>query len=161
MGLRKLFRRWYRSWLSESRRNRPVAPKILVHPGRPTVCRTPGKPEPKPAPPARSDMAPLVVRPDVRPLWETKKWQKKKKTLFGTYKTALGSFGGKIVLNKSIPEYFILEPPRELLNGPHRECFRPRDGGWYWVHFHSTSADVDSGIVAIEGCLYDALSRRG
>lgn len=102
----------------------------------------------------------IVVRPDTRALWKIKNWRQTGNTLLGTYKTAAGAYSGKVILNGDYPSYYILQPPAALLQGPHRYCFRPRADGWYWVHFQLASPDIDSGIMAIEGLLYDAITGR-
>jgi hypothetical protein len=60
------------------------------------------------------------------------------------------------------PSFYILNPPEAVLRGKHRACFRPRkDGGWFWVHFGKASRDIDSGLVAIETLIHQALLGQG
>jgi hypothetical protein len=55
----------------------------------------------------------------------------------------------------------VLNPPPAILNGPHNACFRARGQGWYWVHFSKSSDEIDSGLVAIEVLIHQALLGRG
>lgn len=48
------------------------------------------------------------------------------------------------------PSFYMVTPPRSLLNGSHAPCFRKRDENVYWVHFNNRSMSIDAGIAAIE-----------
>jgi hypothetical protein len=101
-----------------------------------------------------------VVRPDSRPLWQIRGWQKRsEKEYFGAYRTVLGSVVGQAVITDGILMYFILNPPQQLLNGAHGACFHPRNNGWYWVHFSKVPKDLDSGIVSVECLIHEALKK--
>jgi hypothetical protein len=53
--------------------------------------------------------------------------------------------------------FYILNPPAAILDGPHSACFRQREEGWYWIHFGKVSNEIDSGLVAIEVLIHEAL----
>ena len=101
--------------------------------------------------------ASVVIGPDARPYWQIRGWRKHGKTLTGAYRTPRGSFVGKIEMKWGQVSFLILNPPAEILDGPHGACFRPREQGWYWVHFGKVSSDIDSGLVAIEVLIHEAL----
>lgn len=102
----------------------------------------------------------ILVPRDSRPLWQVRGWRKAGRHLVGAYRTPLGSYSGEIDIGFGLgqPEFYILNPPAELLRGPHRACFRARGKNRFWIHFSATSKDVDSGIVAVEALLVRALS---
>jgi hypothetical protein len=102
----------------------------------------------------------VVVGPDTRPLWQIRGWQKNGQTLTGAYRTPRGSFLGRIDLKWGQPSFFILNPPAAVLSGRHSACFRPREEGWYWIHFSKDSKEIDSGLVAIEVLIHQALRGR-
>lgn len=105
----------------------------------------------------------LRVTPDRRSLSEVRGWRRTGRKLFGAYRVPRrGSFAGEISLkNIRKPEFYIVNPPKQMLSGPHRACFRPRGGGRYLVHFGKSSPEVDSGIVAIEKMIAEALDSGG
>lgn len=102
----------------------------------------------------------VVVERDCRSLWLTRGWRRDGGRLVGAYRTPRGSAAGEIDIGLGLgqPEFYILNPPAGLLNGPHAACFRARGGGRYWIHFNLRHRDVDSGIAAIEALLMKALS---
>ncbi len=102
----------------------------------------------------------VVARVDKRPFWQIRNWHRNGNTLTGYYRTPLGSFAGKVVLQAGRPAFFIKNAPKALLKGPHGMCFQERPGGWYSVHFSKTSKEVDAGIVSVEMLLFEALSKR-
>ncbi|MEX0704016.1 MAG: hypothetical protein WD069_18085 [Planctomycetales bacterium] len=78
----------------------------------------------------------IVVAADRRPLWELRGWRREGRRLVGAYRTKLGSFAGEIDLsNKQQPDFYIVNPPKKLLDGPHGPCFRKRGDGRFWIHF--------------------------
>lgn len=82
-------------------------------------------------------------------------------TWHGYYRTRYGpSYKGKVE-NLADPKFYIQidDPPQSLKDHVHWICFRDqRNGGWYWVHLSPVPADIDSGILAIERNLNDALA---
>lgn len=99
----------------------------------------------------------LQVRADERPYWVIRGWRRVGNTLEGAYRTSSGSFAGEIKLDRAgRATFFIINPPKQVLTGAHRPCFRGRGGGRFWVHL-SRGWDVDGGIIAIEAIIADAL----
>jgi hypothetical protein len=82
-------------------------------------------------------------------------------TWHGYYRTRYGrSFEGQVE-NLADPKFYIqLDNPEESLK-KHRHwiCFRNQNnGGRYWVHLSPVPKDIDSGILAIERMLNEALA---
>jgi hypothetical protein len=79
----------------------------------------------------------------------------------GYYRTRYGSsFQGRVE-NLADPKFYIriVNPPQRLKEHRHWICFRDqKNGGWYWVHLSPVPADIDSGILAIERNLNEALA---
>jgi hypothetical protein len=78
----------------------------------------------------------------------------------GYYRTKYGpSYKGKVTTPND-PTFYIQFPtfPPQLRGHRHEQCFRPREGNWYWVHMSHTSLDIDSGIFAVERTLNDVLA---
>jgi hypothetical protein len=123
-------------------------------------------PSPTPAPPQRVVVKRLrLVRipASKNPLWKDRNWIKEGNRLNGAFRTAYGSISGEIRLGDDGPSYYIINPPKELLQGGHGACFRPRQDGRFWVHFSEhTSGNIDAGILAVEDLLAKAfrLTRR-
>lgn len=129
----------------------------------------PVNPPSVPAPPARAVVkrrAPAAVRtgtravPDARPLVEIREWKRNGHEFKGCYRTTFGSYEGLIDVSSVKPQFFIVNPPASVLNGPHRACFRPRGKGLYFVHFGKSSFDIDAGIAAVERLIYQSLKKR-
>jgi hypothetical protein len=81
--------------------------------------------------------------------------------LRGAFRTPLGSCLGEIELTgSSACQYFLINPPSQLLRSWHRFCFRSRGNGRYWVHFERPQSDPDAGILALEGLLQKALAKQ-
>ncbi len=77
--------------------------------------------------------------------------------LKGYYRTRYGSFRGEIKLGSS-PSFYIINPPDELRGHSHWQCFSPRGGGRYSIHFAVRPRDVDSGIMRIERMIHEAFA---
>ena len=102
----------------------------------------------------------VAVGPDRRPLWEVRGWRRKGRQMVGAFRTPRGSIAGFITVDRAgrPREYYLINPPESLLNGPKEACFRPRRNGTYWVHFSHPPQELDGGIVAIETLIRDALA---
>jgi hypothetical protein len=61
-------------------------------------------------------------------------WKKDGYELTGFYRTKFGSFGGSVDITSVKPQFFIVNPPASVLNGPHHACFRPRGKGQLAPH---------------------------
>jgi hypothetical protein len=123
---------------------RPAAGKVCVH-----------------SPPVSQSSRGTHIRADSRPLWQLRGWrQVSSEKLVGAFRVPkVGSYAGEILLTRGRPDYFLLSPPKSLLRSSHGPCFRVREPGKYWVHFSQASSDIDSGLVAVEGLLAEALKK--
>ena len=81
--------------------------------------------------------------------------------MVGYYRTYHGSYRGEIRLrHREIDhEFYVFNPPEQLWQHPHGECFVPRGNGKYWVHFNVKPKNVDAGIITIEKILSESLER--
>jgi hypothetical protein len=116
------------------------------------------------APRARPVVArtPIVVRPINRPYWEIQHWQLVGDRLNGFYRTPRGSFEGYILQPKSPrPQFFIVQPPKELEQHSHRPCFHFVGGATYSIHFSTPPPNPDAGILEVEKVLGEALVGQG
>lgn len=99
-----------------------------------------------------------VVKRDQRPYWKQRGWRS---TLTGTfvgwYRTQFGSWRGKAKRRRSGGvKLFIHAPPAVLENHSHWACFRPRSGGWYFIHMNGRVQDLSSAILEVERILTEA-----
>lgn len=102
----------------------------------------------------------VVVQADDRPLWEIKGWKRDGDRLRGAYRLAgLRSFAGEIDISDSRrPLFFITSPPpRSIFEGRHAGCFRKRGKGRYYIHLGISNPTIDSGLVAVEKLLAQAV----
>ena len=103
----------------------------------------------------------VAIRRSQIPYWQEQGWQQDGRTYRGTYKTAYGSFVGRI--EQVRPGNFrlhIYEPPREIRNHAHWTCFQNLGNGHYRIHMSQMPSDVSSGILAIERLLTEAFEGR-
>ncbi len=98
--------------------------------------------------------------------WEDSGWERRGDHLIGSYKVGKRSYAGSIELSDSVVEpmtFYIYDPPREIIKGPHGACFRYRgavhDKQKYFIHFSEGPADVDSGIIQIQQDLNKAIGQ--
>lgn len=109
-------------------------------------------------PVARSQVA---VEPKYRPYWQMQDWTPDGDRLIGEYKTPLGSFVGYVNNFRSQrPQFFIVNPPKQLSRHSHHACFQKKGNGHTWIHFGIKPTDPDSGIREIEKVLTEALRLR-
>jgi hypothetical protein len=101
----------------------------------------------------------VLVTPDSRPLWQQRGWRRVGSRLVGAYRTPLGSFAGEVEMGYR-PAFTIVNPPVGLLRGQHGQCFRPRGGGVYAIHWSRGHSNPDAGIAAVENLLLEALGGR-
>jgi hypothetical protein len=93
----------------------------------------------------------VVVEPKYRPYWQMQDWTPDGDRLIGEYKTPLGSFVGYVNNYRSRrPQFFIVNPPKQLSRHPHHACFQRKGNGHSWVHFGTKPRNPDSGIREIE-----------
>ena len=103
--------------------------------------------------------APLLVRRNTQRLFEERGWRLNGTALDGYYRTKYGSFRGWITgATGSSPAFYIVDPPRAVLDGPHGACFQPRGRREFRVHWRTRPDNVDTGILRIEHTILEALS---
>jgi hypothetical protein len=74
----------------------------------------------------------------------------------GYYRTQYKSFKGRI--EATTPLKFSLQHlPPGLERHSHKACFTKRSDGWYAIHFSTPPKDLDSGVMAIERILHEAV----
>lgn len=97
------------------------------------------------------------TRPSVPPYIEWG-WRRDGADLCGHYRTKHHAYEGRIENAFSQePQYYIVRPPKELLSGPNKSCFRRKKKHSYWVHWHSSPVHITEGILAIERAIHHAL----
>ena len=151
----EMLRQFLHFWFPSVKAWRPpvkVRSDLPVVRPRPTVLQVP----------PRHDQRghPIVVGVDRRALWQVRQWQRQGQQLVGAFRTPRGSIAGVITLDQAgrPQDYYLINPPQSLLNGPKKPCFRPRGRQRYWVHFSQLPRELDGGIVAIESLIRDALA---
>ena len=96
--------------------------------------------------------------------WEDNGWKRSDNSLLGYYRACGDDYKGLVELVDSDYEpyeFYIYDPPGELLHGRHGACFHRRDAhhlNKYWIHFSNRPQDVDSGIIQVQKDLTEALS---
>lgn len=101
--------------------------------------------------------AAIVVEREPRPYWQERGWRQNGQIYQGNYQTTSGSWPGHVVVSPGgRVEVYIHNPPSALKRHPHWECFRPRNGGWYFVHPVNRVADVSAGILGVEKTITEA-----
>jgi hypothetical protein len=109
---------------------------------------------------------PYARRSSTSPYWRDQGWTLEEGQMIGFYSAGARLFPGAIELRDSVVEsalYYIYDPPRAILDGPHGPCFRYRNKvrgrQKYWIHFSEEPPNIDSGIIQIERDLASALKR--
>jgi len=98
-----------------------------------------------------------AVKRGFDPLWKERDWRKRGNTYKGFFRTPYGSYQGEIVeRGQGFLQFFITNPPTCLARHSHFECFFPRKGNRYEVHFSKKAKTPDEGIMAIENILREA-----
>lgn len=150
-----------------------VRPQIVVSPGSPVRIepRTPGPRDPESGrvivvvPTAGSSTParrPILLRPVNRPYWDLTHWREDGDCLTGFYRTPWGSFDGYVRHAKGErPEFYIAQPPAALWKHKHAICFRDtgQKTNTYSIHFSPAPRDPDTGILAVEKVLGEALAQ--
>jgi len=99
----------------------------------------------------------VVGRHKEIPYWKRNGWQRVGRTYRGYYRTQHGDYSGRIEEEfANSYAFFIYDPPRELKNHHHWQCFSRKGGGKYQIHFSEKPEDVSSGIVTIERLIAEA-----
>lgn len=91
------------------------------------------------------------------PLHQERGWRQKGDELVGYFRTRRTAVRGRIAKPFSrSPEFFVIDPPSELLNGEHSACFSKRRKGVYAIHFNDKPVDVTAGIMSVENTIQEA-----
>ena len=99
----------------------------------------------------------VAIRRSEVPYWQERGWRQEGRTYRGTYKTAYGSFIGRIEqVRPGNFRLYIFHPPPEIRNHSHWTCFQPLGDGSFRIHMSQMPRDVSSGILAIERLLTEA-----
>jgi hypothetical protein len=102
-----------------------------------------------------------VVRPKNRLYWQLRDWEVDGNRLVGNYQTRFGSFAGYIEQRRSPqPEFFIVNPPEQLMKHPHWICFSHIGGNTFSIHFDPRPTNPSGGIREVEKVLAEALKPR-
>jgi len=97
------------------------------------------------------------VARNTQQLYEERGWRRDGTSLRGYYRTRYGAFEGRIESAFRNPTYFIVRPPRQLLNGPHSACFTEVRKDKFRIHWSRKPADVNAGIRWMEHHIVEAL----
>lgn len=101
------------------------------------------------------------IRRQLLPYWQEAGWSHVGNVYRGNYQTRYGAYQG--LIEEKSPHnigFYILEPPKEVLNSSHAPCFQPRGDYWYHVHMSTRPKDVSSGIVTIEHLISESFRNR-
>ena len=103
---------------------------------------------------------PITIRRGEIPYWQERGWRQEGKIYCGTYKTAYGSFLGKIEhVYSGYFRLYIFDPPLQLQNHSHWVCFQKKGDNSYRIHMSRMPADVGSGILVVERILTEAFEK--
>ena len=100
------------------------------------------------------------VRRGSQELYEEKGWKLKRGALHGYFRTKQRAFKGKVENPFSKLEFFIWNPPYEVLEGKHGACFQENGREKYCIHFSPVPEDVNAGILKVEHCLRECLHEK-
>jgi hypothetical protein len=102
-----------------------------------------------------------TVKRAARPYWQERGWRQDGRSYLGTYKTAYGSFVGRIdQVRPGNFRLYIFDPPPELSSHSHWTCFQHLGDGTFRIHMSRMPEDVSSGILGIERLLTEAFEGR-
>lgn len=105
---------------------------------------------------------PVHVKANSLPYHIERGWRKNAKGYEGYYRSRFGAFRGEIEQRGNGDyKFYIVNPPIEVLTGPHKPCFT--DNGYNRFHIHfaiDAKNNVDSGVMAVERLLTESFKRR-
>jgi hypothetical protein len=103
----------------------------------------------------------IKVKRGELPYWQEQGWKQDGRSYRGTYKTAYGSFGGRIdQVRPGNFRLYMFDPPPQLRGHAHWTCFQRQGDGSFRIHMARMPADASSGILAIERLLTEAFEGR-
>ena len=98
-----------------------------------------------------------TIKPGVQSIIEARGWKRQANKLVGAYRTRRGGYAGEIILfggdAGERPSFYVFDPPSSLFSSVHAGCYRFRENGRYWIHFHVEPKSIDAGIQTIEAQL--------
>ena len=98
----------------------------------------------------------IVKRREI-PYWQEHGWICQSGIYWGNYQTPFGSFQGLIEdRGQGDLRLYMFDPPGEVRNCSHWQCFQPRGRKGFLVHMSTRPLDVNSGIMTIERLIIDA-----
>jgi hypothetical protein len=101
------------------------------------------------------------IRRQSLPYWQEAGWSRVGGIYRGNYQTRYGAYQGGIEEKSPYNiRFYILDPPRQVLESSHGPCFQPGDGNWFYVHMSARPKDVSCGIAAIERLITACLENR-
>lgn len=101
------------------------------------------------------------VRASPLPYHLERGWKKDKGVHRGYFRTRFLAFKGEILEGgDGNYKFYIFNPPQEILNGEHKQCFTSDNNGRFHIHFGVNSGSLDGGIMAVERLLTQSLNRR-
>ena len=91
--------------------------------------------------------------------WQDNGWKCRNSQLTGKYRTDYGNVRGTISFGPEIGfRFYVHNPPKELRIHPYWPDFKHVGGNRYSIHFAVAPKTINSGIVAVEKILNEALS---
>ncbi len=91
------------------------------------------------------------------PYWKENGWRRFNGEYAGHFVSDFGRWRG--VINESYLgkfNFYIFDPPKELLKGSHKACFTYKGNSRYFIHFSKKPRDVSSGIITVEKLISDS-----
>lgn len=136
------------------------APQVRTVSSSPTTRTETGRgrvPSPSTTSSGRSNVVPRLEMP----YWKDQGWSERNGDLVGRFKTKYGTWKGKFEnFNGNNPKLYIFDPPSELNSHPHGNCFMPRKGEKFFVHFNPPGpGDVGTAIQKVEQILEESFAR--
>jgi hypothetical protein len=103
----------------------------------------------------------VAIKRSEIPYFQERGWRQEGRTDRGTYKSAYGSFIGRIEqVRPGNFRLYIFDPPPELRDHGHWTCFQLLGDRSYRIHMSRMPHDVSSAILAIERLLTEAFEGR-
>ena len=103
----------------------------------------------------------VTIKRSEIPYWQERGWRQEGRAYRGTYKTAYGSFVGRIEqVRPGNFRLYMFDPPKDVRRHAHWTCFQGQGDESYRIHMSQMPDDVSSGILAIERLLTEAFEGR-
>lgn len=108
-------------------------------------------------PPRVDDQSEAIkVERSTQKYWKRRGWRKKDGKYVGYYRTPAKSYKGEAEKEYGHFKLYIYELPPAVKRGSHGACFRPREGGKYFIHFNKKPKTLSSGIIFVEKLLRES-----